>query len=316
MPHRAPPPDFRHVGLLPGPGPATLALAVGLVGLGAFGLSFWAGAHALTALACALGGGTLAGITLGRDAISPGARQTAMTIVPWGILLEPEGNVRMLHWSAICDIKVYATHTRKGGTPAVVATSVEVVTEHEIWIGQRPGAAGLETLTVNLRSYAEEAGRPVALDLEGHEACGDGATEPVIDALIHAAEALCSTAQGARRLLLPPGGYRQISNGGVGPETIAFLREILTGGGGGEGGADPRPLAALVGVTLGARALLPSLVRLTTSPHPVVAAVARAAMIRLGGLRHQAGSIDELACFLFEEDSAQIARWAEEKSVS
>ncbi len=299
---------------MPGPSLATFAVAVGVVCLGAFGVSLWSGAHALTALGLALGGGTLAGLFLGRDAITPGVRQTAMTIVPWGVLLEPDGDVRVLRWPAIRDIRVHASHSRKGGTPAVVATSVEVVTEHEIWSGQRAGAAGLEGLTANLQRYAEEASRPVAIDLDGRTASADGVTEPVVDELLRAAEALCTTGQGASQLLLPPGGYRVISNRGVGPETLALLRGTLAGEVASE--ADPRALAALVAAKLGARALLPELVRLTLSPHPVVAAAARAAAIRLGGARHRVGSIDELGCFLFEEDCAQIARWAEETSAA
>jgi hypothetical protein len=285
-----------------------------MVGLGVFGLCLWLGANALVALGGALGGGVMAGLVLGRDALSPGVRQTAMTIVPWGVLLEPQGDVRVLRWPAVRAINVYASHARNGGTPTVVATAVEVRTAHETFSGQRAGAAGLEALTVNLDRYAEEAGRPVAGDLEGEAPCGDGATEPVIEELLRAAKALCTTAQGASRLLLPPGGYRRISNGGVGPETVSLLRGTLAAGL--ESAADPRALAALVAGRLGATALLPELLRITVSPHPVVAAVARAAALRLGAPPNRAGSIEELSCFLFEEDSALLARWAEEAGIS
>jgi hypothetical protein len=279
------------------------------MGLAAFGVSLWGTGQALTALGCAAAGASLSTLLFAREGRERGARQTAMAIVPWGVLLEPDVDTRVLRWPAIREVTVSASHSLQGGTPRVVATSVRVVTEREVFAGRMSGPAGLEGLMANLTRYAEEAALPVASDLEGQEACGDGATEPVIDDLLRAAEALCTTAQGAARLLLPPGGYRRISNGSVGPETQSLLRATLNGAG--ASSADPRPLAAIVAAMLGARELLPELLRITVSPHPVVAAVARASALRLGATRTRAGSIDELAAFLFEEDRERLHGWAE-----
>jgi hypothetical protein len=312
MPRRAPPPDFRYVWLMPGPSSAALAAAVGTVGLGAFGVTLWSTGHPPIALGIALAGGAVATLFAARNEMGAGVREIAMAIVPWGVLLSPDTEARVLRWPAIRRVSVHASHTLRGGTPTVVATLVQVETEREIFGGRTPGPVGLEGLTVNLESYAEEAARPVAADLEGVERCGDGATEPVMDDLLRCADELCTTARGAALLHLPPGGYRSVSNRGVAPETLFLLRATLAGTLTPSPLADPRPLAAIVAALLGARELLPELYRITVSPHPVVAAVARAAAIRLGAPRNRAGAIDEVAAFLFSEDHERIARWAEE----
>jgi hypothetical protein len=62
---------------------------------------------------------------------------------------------------------------------------------------------------------------------------------------------------------------------------------------------------------LGARELLPELLGLAVSPHPIAAAAAKAAALRLGAAQSRAGSIDEVAAFLFEEDHEKLERWTE-----
>jgi hypothetical protein len=73
--------------------------------------------------------------------------------------------------------------------------------------------------------------------------------------------------------------------------------------------ADPRPLACILAGTLDARELVPDLLLLASSPHPVVAACAKAAALRLGAPPNRAGSLDEVASFLFEEDIELGKRW-------
>jgi hypothetical protein len=206
---------------------------------------------------------------------------------------------------------VEAAHTMQGGTPAVVFSLVTIETEREILAGRTPGPAGLEGLTVNLDAYAEEAARPVAFDLSGFEPARAGVTDPVMADLLGRAADLCDTARGAAELGLLPGGYRTVAAKTAAPEAIDLLRRVLTSGIDAAPPADPRPLAAIVAARLGARALVPELLRLVSSPHPVVAAVTKAAAIRLGAPRNRAGAIDEVAAFLFEEDYERIARWAE-----
>ena len=314
MARKVPPPDFRYVWLMPGPSSAALAVAAGTIGLGAFGTALWGSGQHPFFFAFALPFGVFTALSLVRseERRRKGTREVAMAIVPWGVLVEPDAELRVLRWPAIRSIGVEVAHTMQGGTPSVVSSFVTVQTDRELLGGRTPGPAGLEGLTVNLDAYAEEAARPVAVDLGGFEHAGDGATEPVVGDLLRCAEDLCATSQGAAELGLPPGSYRTIASPSAAPETVALLRHVLESGLDAAPPADPRPLATIIAARLGARDLIPDLLRLVSSPHPVVAALAKAAAIRLGAPRNRAGAIDEVASFLFEEDYQRIARWVEE----
>ena len=311
LPRKVPPPDFRYVSLVPGPSSAAVSLAAGTVGLGTIAATLHRIGHHPIALGLALGlaGALSAALVLARGKRSAlGARQVAMIIVPWGIVVEPETAPRILRWPAIRKISVHISHVMEGGTPSVVSSTVVVTTDRDVLEGRTQGNPGLEGLMANLDAYAEEAARLVASDLDGNEPCADGALEPVIPDLLHRAEALCSTAQGASALGLPPGHYRSVASRVASPETVAILRAALSSS---ESPADPRPLAALVAGLLGARELLPELFRLAVSPHPIAAAAAKAAALRLGAPQSRAGAIDEVAAFLFEEDYERLERWTE-----
>ena len=311
MARKVAPPDFRYVSLLPGPSSAAVTLAAGTVGLGAVAATLHRIGHHPIALGLALGlaGAMSAALMLTRGPRGAlGARQVAMVIVPWGVIVEPETAPRILRWPAIRKISVLVSHVMEGGTPSVVSSTVVVTTDRDVLSGRAHGPVGLERLTANLDAYAEEATRLVAGDLAGNEACGDGAIEPVVTELLRRAEALCETSKGAAELGLPPGHYRSFSSRVASPETVALLRAALECH---ESPADPRPLAALVAGMLGARELLPELLGLAVSPHPIAAAVAKAAALRLGAAQSRAGSIDEVAAFLFEEDHEKLERWTE-----
>lgn len=306
---------------MPGPGPAALAVAASAGGIGALGLMLWSSSSHAQSLSGAVAPIALlalgvAAASSGRSALArgerarKGMREVPMAIVPWGVLVEPDTAPRVLRWPAVRAIGVQALHTMQGGTPSVVSSLVTVQTERELLAGRTPGPAGLEGLTVNLEAYAEEASRPVALDLEGFEAFADGATEPVMGDLLRRAEELCTSGQGAVSLGLLPGGYRSIASRHASPETVALLRRAL-GEGGASAPADPRPLAAILAVRLGAPELVPDLLRLVSSPHPIVAAVARASALRLGAPPRRAGAVDEVAPFLFEDDLVRVMKWGE-----
>src|SRR5262249_6257817 len=140
--------------------------------------------------------------------------------------------------------------------------------EREILAGRAPGPVDLERLMANLDAYAEESGRPVAADLDGAEPISEGEPAPVGTALLRQAQDLCSTSRGAARLCLPPGGYRTVASQAAAPETISLLRSAL--GADIELANDPRPLAAMLAAHLRAVDLVPDLLRLVSSPHPVV----------------------------------------------
>ncbi len=312
----APPPDFRYVWLVPGPSFRALTLAAGTVGLSSLGLALgpevaaWSVTAGSLPIGLAVAGGAAFAVGLARQIQRPrapsGAREVSMAIVPWGVLVDPGAEARILRWPAIRGIEVEVKHTLRGGTPAIVSSVVTVRTEHDALAGHAVGAVGLESLTVNLEAYADEASRPLATDLDGNELLGEDGLAPVVGLLLRHAQELCSTSRGAARLLLPSGGYRRASLQTSGPETVDVLGRALAGDV--PGSADPRPVAALCAALLGAEGVTPRLVRLASSPHPVVAAVAGAAALRLGVAPAKVGSIEEVDEFLFDEDREIVAR--------
>ena len=73
---------------------------------------------------------------------------------------------------------------------------------------------------------------------------------------------------------------------------------------------DPRALAAILAAELGAKPLAADLVTLVQSPHPVVAAVAKAAAHKLGVAGAKVGAVSEVAPFLHELDVDALSAWA------
>jgi hypothetical protein len=302
---------------MPGPGSVGVVLATAGAAIATTGAILWTGSghHPLAAGILAGGVAVAAGSLFGgekqRLAAPPRAREVAMAVVPWGVVVDPDTEPRVLRWPAIRAVTVDVAHSMRGGSPAVLSSLVVVDTGRELLAGRASGAVGLETLVANLDAYAAEAARPVALDLEGHDPAGDGATEPVVAPLLARAADLCTTHRGAVELCLPSRGYRSPATAPAGLETVALLRAVLASGPD-DAPADPRPLAAMVAVLLGATELVPDLLRLVSAPHPLVAAAAKAAALRLGAARNRAGSLAEIAAFLFEDDLEQLTRWAED----
>lgn len=312
---RVPPPDFRYVWLGPGSRQSGSGVAAGTLGIAGCSVALWGAGHDLLSVGLSLLGGAVAlGLSrAGRSLpLTSGAREVSMAIVPWGVVVTPDTEPRVIRWPAVRRVTVDLSHTLQGGTPAILSSLVTVYTDMEILAGRSEGAVDLASLVANLPDYAEEAVRPVAGDLEGALAIGDGVTEPVGAALIHAAELLCTTSRGAEQLLLPHGSYRRAAARVASPETVEVLRGALEAGP--ERPADPRPLAAVTAAMVGARALTPELLKLASAPHPVVAAFARAAAMRLGAPPNRTGSLDEVASFLCEEDVELGERWSRDEA--
>jgi hypothetical protein len=291
-------------------------MAIGSVGTAGLGLALWSADPQPLSLGLTLGMGAVTALVFARNERRGAffqrerAREVTMAVVPWGIIVAPETEPRVLRWPAIKKVSVDVTHTLRGGTPVIVASFVTVLTERETLAGRASGAVGLESLVANLDAYADEASRPPARDLEGSAPAGDDATEPVATLLLKLAEELCSSGSGAARLLLPAGGYRSVSTRRAASETLEELHAALYSSA--DTPADPRPLAAILAGMLGARELVPDLLRLVSSPHPMVAAFAKAAAIRLGAPLNRAGALAEIGPFLFDEDLEAIRAWAGE----
>jgi hypothetical protein len=312
LPRKAQPPDFRYVWLTPGPSSAAVTAAIGAIGTAGLGLALWSADPQPLSLGLTVGMGAVTALVFARSerrqASSRRAREVAMAVVPWGIIVSPDTEPRVLRWPAIHRVTVDVTHTMRGGTPVIVASFVTVETDREVLAARAPGAVGLERLVANFTAYAEEAARPPARDLEGAEPAGDDATEPVAAMLLRHAEELCGSGAGAARLLLPPSGYRSVGTRRAAPETQHELAAALHEDA--DAPADPRPLAAILAGILGAHELVPDLLRLVSSPHPMVAAFSKAAALRLGAPLNRAGALEELGPFLFDEDLEAIRAWS------
>ncbi len=316
MHERPPPPDFRYVGLAPRGGSRAHTLAAGGLGLSALGGLFALSGELTTSVgaALALSFVGLAGWVGARRSppLPHGAREARMAIVPWGVVLEPDTEPRVLRWPAVRRVEVEVEHTIRGGTPAIVASIVTVSTDREAFVGRAPGATGLERLVAGLPCYAEEAARPVGRDLAGLVPFDEAVMEPVADALLARAVELVAASDGASELDLGDGVYRGSLRLDGAPAVLRRLGEVLLRDP--SDVADPRPLAAILAGLLGATGLLPTLTRLVSSPHPFVAATAKASALRLGASPTRVGTLDELSAFVFAEDLTLLGEWAQNEA--
>src|SRR5687767_14902869 len=141
MPYQ--PPDFRYVWLTPGPASAAVTMAFGSVGTAGLGLALWSADPRPLSLGLTLGMGAVTALVLARNerraALLRGAREVAMAVVPWGIIVAPDTEPRVLRWPAIQKVSVDVTHTMRGGTPVIVASFVTVQTAREVLAGRAPG---------------------------------------------------------------------------------------------------------------------------------------------------------------------------------
>jgi hypothetical protein len=313
------------------PGTVFAALAGGV---GAFASAYVLGRRAEPASAVAGSSGFLIDRA---DALGGTARPAAMAIVPWGVLLSPDtDDERVLRWAAVRDVGVAWIHERGvDGVPSTRESVVTISTATERLEGRAPGHVSLERLQARFADYRAEASRPLALDWSGEltfENDGFGG----VSSLLEAAQALLRNPSGREALVLDAMSYREEAPPRPSAMTAAIVGEVL---GGSEiagsvdtlapaGGAldadaahaspeplsaDRRALAALLAGELGLSSLLPTLRRLVLSVHPVLAACAKAAALRLGAEPTQVGALSEVAPFLSDDDLALLSEWVSTK---
>lgn len=308
----APAPDFRYVGFFPGRRQG-LGLLGSVVAAGAgVGAGMWHAVGPRTALASGLVAVATAVYSMhrlrkGRRVLRVGPGGVPMAIVPWGLLVDDQDHPRILRWAGITRVHVETTYARDQATDSTLWSYVVIETPRERFMGHTPGAVPLERLTVHLDAYADEAAHAIALDLDGAQA-GRGPEEPECEPLVHAARMYVQTSSGADRLGLEAAGYRRVSSRFASVRALDTLRRILRDRT--ERRIDPRPFAAIVAAELGADALTDELIALVQSPHPIVAAVAKAACLRLGVSHARSGTLDEVAPFLMEPDLLTLRAWA------
>ncbi len=303
---RSPAPDFRYVALMPytSRGAWPLLLAGSAASLG---LALAAGGGVRLVAALAVGG--LSGLLLSGagSARAPAGDQTSFALVPWGVLVEAHDGLRALMWSSVRSIRVRMAHTRDGGNTDTLASFVTVETGRETFHGRTAGAAPLERLEAHLTAYADEQSTPLAFDLEG-KTTGD-VTEAECERLVATARAWLDTAEAHRRLGLHGAGYRRASARVATRPAVEVLRRALRGASRADG--DARAVAAGVSAARGATELVRDLLELVQSPHPLLAAIAKQAALRLGAPTSRAGNIDEVAPFLHPEDERALRVWSE-----
>jgi len=305
----APEPDFRYVGLEPahdlgGRVAASLFLAGGGVGVGLL--------RELGMLSAAVGAFLAAtGLALvWRRVTAPmrrvGTQRVPFAIVPWGVLVDDAESPRVLRWAAIRSLTVHTMYGRDTATPSTLWSYVTLKTDHELFAGRTPGAAPLDRLLAHLESYAREQSHAIAVDLEGERPSATGPLEPEFERILSSAQESITSAPSSHRLGLES-VYRTRGPRAAGSDTIDVLRSILRDRS--EHELDRRPLAAVLAGELGLHELVPELVALVQSPHPMVAATAKAAGIRLGAAQARCGDIDEVAPFLAPEDIEALRAW-------
>jgi hypothetical protein len=110
------------------------------------------------------------------------------------------------------------------------------------------------------------------------------------------------------RLQLPPGSYREAGSRRSTARACELLRLALVDCR--AAAADPRPLAAVLAAELGETRLLETLCSLSACPHPLVAAVCRAAALRLGADVKRIGAVEEVCDFVADADLRELGAWA------
>lgn len=286
--HLAPAPDFRYVGLTPSRelGPR-IAASLFLAFLAATGLALvWRRLAAPMRVA---------------------AGSAPFAIVPWGVLVDHAESPRVLRWAAVRALHVHTIYGRDvAATTSTLWSLVTLQTDHELLAGRAAGAVPLERLMAHLEAYASEQNRGVALDLDGVCKSTASPLEPEFERILAAALEILMNAPSSQHLKLET-SYRTTGGRAASDDTIESLRTILRDRA--AHALDRRPLAAVVAAELGLHELVPDLVVLVQSPHPMVAATAKAASLRLGASSAKVGVIDEVAPFLPPEDVETLEAW-------
>jgi hypothetical protein len=242
-----------------------------------------------------------------RAARTKRGQAVTMAVVPWGILVDPDHAPRILRWVAIKRVHVEIFYGRDAGTPTTLYSLVSIETDREHLTGCAHGAAPLDRLLAHLERYTREQAHAIALDIDGVRP-SEGPYEPECEPLLAAARAWIESAPASMRLELAA-GYRGPRGAALAsPRTAEVLRGILRDRT--ERPVDPRAFAAVIAAELGVREVIEDLVALVQSPHPVVAAVAKAAARRLGAATTKTGALDEVAPFLSERDCEVLSAWA------
>jgi hypothetical protein len=174
---RAPVPDFRCITLEPYRrervdliAAISSAIAVTVASLPVFGgkQAALGGATTLTTLTA------WAWLRRSGDALAISATPTAMTLTPWGVVVEGAAAQRALRWSAVRAVHYETRHRASVGESKALYSVVVVETEAgEALCGRTVAEVALEQLVNYLPNYRQEQEAALATDLESARTADD-----------------------------------------------------------------------------------------------------------------------------------------------
>jgi hypothetical protein len=311
----APAPDFRYVGVAPVKTNEAFERFRCVAGSAVVGAYFGAmvGASVSDRIASAFLGAMTGGalrvfyIHKKREITAPPLHDALpMAIVPWGVLIESESQPRALRWAAIERVDVKSKFVRHGAIDTTAFTILTIETAREKFVGRAQGDVPLDRLVAHLEAYSREASHRIALDLDGARPA-PAHLIPSCESLLHAAREYVESSAAVLRLSLSGGDYRRAGSRAPSKHAIEELRGVLADRR--DMSIDPRPFAAILAAEFGARELEKEIIALVQSPHPVVAAVAKAAARKLGVATSRTGCLEEVAPFMFEQDIDSLDAW-------
>ncbi len=231
-----------------------------------------------------------------------------VAVVPWGIVIDPDKVPEPIPWSEIKALshRIVTSNSRHDKHAPRRALFLFNLGDRRIQAvaDEGPWVTAIHTFRPKL---AVSASRSFAPDLAGTSEI-DRQGLPLSLALVRRAQALLDSPEAGTLLGLEGGGYRTTSSRIAGERTRQILHAAFWDS---HSPHDPGPLAVILAGELRVTSLLPHLLELILAPSPLLAAVARAAAVRLGATLISAGSLDEIRDFLPEADIAELRNWME-----
>ena len=229
-----------------------------------------------------------------------------MLVTPWGVLADAP-----YPWDEILAIEHRILEPSGGGWSGDDArhdafSILEVTIADGQRIARREVHTMLEALEALLAPYAAEARRPVAIGLDGGAPARDGRATNAFDEILSGAREFMASDQGRSLLTTRFDGYRSRVDG-LASDAIPWLRRKLLEA---PEASDPGALAAVMAAELGAEAVVDDLCALALCPNAMVAALSKAAALRLGAHPSRPGPLEELRGFLAEPELEKIWNWA------
>jgi hypothetical protein len=224
----------------------------------------------------------------------------ALTTSTWGI----DCGHGAVGWPAITSL-AYRQVRRAGDDHNPLMSELDVELSDAVWRGECALEPLLDVLVEVFPLFAEEARREVALGFSA-----GGPSEPAraglfVELLRNAREWLASP-EGAEETQVVSGEYRTQERR-LRPTFTTELELALAGA---PIAADRGPFAAIVAAELRVTSLLDHLRTLTTSPHPLLAAIAAGAALRLGESPIRVGKPEHVEPYIDAETSRAIMAWA------